>query len=341
VAGELWRVPGDRMSQGANFVIDLTKVTDLAREEAATLVYSVSSDVAIAAAVKASEMLRLRTYFDSDFVALLDDKAALRELLNAAGVSIVDFRRLKSVEDGAGWTTFPCVVKPVDSQGQRAVSKVNGSEDFSAAVAVALENSPTRTAIAEAYLEGVEVSCNVFVRDGRILMQEFSERLVHEGPRIGIVKGHIVPPQNVTKHRIDAARDLVSRVTELLGLRDGPLYFQIIMTGDGPKIVEIAPRLDGCHMWRLIEACRGSNLLDLVLDGLSGDYIATSAASAQRGPMILQFFQQPPGTVFDQRAYQVPDDAFYHEFRYHDGDVVLAVNGALEVVGYAIYDFRV
>ena len=59
---------------------------------------------------------------------------------------------------------------------------------------------------------------------------------------------------------------LVRAVVASLGVRDGTLYFQMKATPDGPKIIEIAPRLDGCHIWRLMKHARDLDYLDLDLD---------------------------------------------------------------------------
>jgi len=316
---------------------DRDGVTELARSIGADLVYSVSSDLAVPAVVEASSRLNLPHYFDHDLVALLDDKAALRAHLNARDLSVVPYRRGKALEDCADWSAFPCMVKPADSQGQRGVAKVNEAADFEAAVRRALELSPTGTAIVEAWLEGVEISYNVLVADGRVVVNECSERLVHGEHLVGVPSGHLIPPVAVDRAVVDQGAALVEAVVASLGVRDGTLYFQMKTTPQGPKIIEIAPRLDGCHIWRLMKHARDLDYLDLAVRRLMGeDVSALTAGRPADGVYELMFQQTAPGGAFSAADFPIPEDALHHEYRYEDGEEVLSINGRMEVVGYYV-----
>lgn len=318
-------------------ITDLNGVEALAREIDADLVYSVSTDVAVPTVVEVSRRIGLPHYFDSDLVALLDDKAALREYLNARNLSVVPFRRLKSAEDAAGWSAYPCIVKPADSQGQRGVQKVLDDSSLKAAIETAIALSPTQTAIIEAWLSGVEISANVLISNGQVVVNEISERLVHGDHLLGVPRGHLVPPVDVSAENCAAARQLVEDVAASFGQVAGTLYFQMKVTDDGPRIIEIAPRLDGCHMWRCIKHATGIDYLDLAVRQLMGADIGEHLQRREpEGVYELMFQQVPAGGIFRSADFAIPADALYHEYRYSDGDEVLPINGKLEVVGYYV-----
>lgn len=318
-------------------ITDVKGVTALARELGVDLVYSVSSDMAVPAVVGASVALGLPHYFDPALVALLDDKAALRAQLNANNLSVVPFVKARSMEDCAGWTSYPCMVKPADAQGQRGVAKVLSPEGFEAALANAISLSPSGTAIVEAWLEGVEISYNVLVADGRVVVNEVSERLVHGDHLVGVPRGHLIPPVAVDAEVCAQGAALVEAVTAMLKVRDGTLYFQMKVTTEGPRIIEIAPRLDGCHIWRLMKLAREVDFLDLAVRRLEGEEVAAAAAGVPaKGVYELMFQQAAPGSIFQASDFPKPDDALYHEYRYEDGETILPINGRLEVVGYYV-----
>lgn len=325
-----------------NFVLqditDISGVARLAQEIGAEFIYSVSSDVAVPSVVGASSALGLPHYFDQELVALLDDKAALRAKLNANQLSVVPYVRARNIEACTGWSTYPCMVKPADSQGQRGVAKVLAAEDLEAALVNAINLSPTGTAIVEAWLEGVEISYNVLVADGRVVINEVSERLVHGDHLVGVPRGHLIPPVAVDSVICAQGAELVEAVTALLGIRDGTLYFQMKATSDGPRIIEIAPRLDGCHIWRLMKLARDVDYLDLAVQRLQGEAVTAAAAAGVPvdGVYELIFQQAEPGRVFQSRDFVKPEDALYHEHRYEDGETILPINGRLEVVGYYV-----
>lgn len=311
---------------------DVDALERIARAHHIDLVYSISSDLAMKSVVELAARLDLPRYHDMDFIDLLDNKAALRAFLQAHDLSPVPFMELTEAARATTWEIFPCVVKPCDGQGQRGVQRIDHPKDLDAAIRVAIDLSPSNRAIVEQFLDGVEMSCNVCIRDGRAALRVLSERLVHADLGIGIAKGHLVPAKAVSVANQAKAVELVEKTVAALGQQAGVLYFQMIQTEAGPRIVEIAPRLDGCHMWRAIKAAHEVDFVALAVEGLCGDD-ALPELQPQTADIALMFQQAPPGT-FRKADFPKPANALYHEYRYKDGEEIRAVNGKLEVVGY-------
>lgn len=318
-------------------IADLDALETVAARHRPDLVYSISSDVAIRSAVALAERLGLPHFHDSAFVALLDDKAALRAWLAAHDLSPVPFRRVSHPDQAADWAVFPCMVKPTDAQGQRGVQRIDSAQGLAPAIAAATAASRSGQAIVEGFLDGIEVSVNVLICGGQARLKVLSQRLVHGPQAPGVPVGHLIPARDVPEPARAAALALVDRILAAMGMPDGPLYFQMIMTPDGPRVVEIAPRLDGCHMWRLIKAAHGVDLLAMTVDCLLGQGAPGQATTDDGLPVWELMFQQlPPGTVFDPAPFPVPEGAVHHEYRYRPGETVRAVNGYLDVVGYYV-----
>jgi len=333
--------PGEEFCDAFHLVdiINTEAVINLARDIGADLVYSISSDVAMTTAVNVSEALETPHYFNSGLIDLFNQKPMLRAFLNERNLGHVDYVCATTLADIDNWTAFPCMVKPSDSQGQRGVVRVQHPEDLQDAVSQALKaSSVSGTAIIEEFLEGVEVSCNVFMRDGEIIFDVLSERLVHKGDLVGVPRGHLVPCLNVSEEEQAEAIKLVHDILASLGTQDGCLYFQMIITQQGARIIEIAPRLDGCHMWRLIKHATGEDFLATTVSGLMEmeDTALPGTHPAPKGCFELMFQQAGAGEAFRKADFPIPADALYHEYRYQDGDRIHAVNGKLEVVGYYI-----
>lgn len=335
--------PGQAFCDVVEFIniVDLDALEAAARKHGVDLVYSISSDVAMRSVVALSERLGLPHFYDSDFITLLDNKAALRGFLAEHDLGPVPFRQLADPAQAAGWDTYPCMVKPTDGQGQRGVVRIDAPKDLEAAITRAIGFSHSKQAIVEGFLDGVEISCNVVCCGGQIRMKVLSERLVHGPHAVGVPSGHLVPPKNVSDTDQKAALTLVERIIAAFGTRDGVLYFQMIVTPEGPRVVEIAPRLDGCHMWRLIRAARGADKIAMAMDCLTGegavDTLSNGGEGVQTGGIMELMFQQvAPDTEFDPADFPPPADAVYHEYRYGKGETIRAVNGILEVVGYYV-----
>lgn len=314
---------------------DIDAVVKLAADLSADLVYSISSDVAMESAVLASERLGLPHFYNTEFVDLLNKKEMLRAHLNAANLSVVPYVVASDRDALADWSIFPCMVKPSDAQGQRGVVRVEDREEMDAAIAAAFEFS--ETVIVEQYLDGVEMSCNVLVDSGQIIFDILSERLVHEGALAGIPQGHLVPCVNVSQDVQEQSITLVHDVVKSLNVVSGCLYFQMKATSNGVKIIEIAPRLDGCHMWRLIKAATDRDFLQETMDVLLGETRGRDRATLKDQQTRELIFQQtPPSNRFDLARFPIPSDKLYHEYRYEDGQEITPINGKLEVVGYFV-----
>ena len=211
---------------------------------------------------------------------------------------------------------------------------VEQKEDLEDAVKNAIEKSVTRTVIIEEYLQGVEFSTNVIVQNHEVIVNEFTERFIHGKSYFGLPKGHGIPVRNIGQTEIATAAKMVEKMIQKLNIKDAVLYVQMVATEKGPRIIEVAPRLDGCHIWRLIKIARGYDLRQYAVDCLLGNKIKHSYV--EHGAYSLYFYQKPTGTVFEQKEFEFPLNAEYKEYRYREGETIRPLNGKLEVVGYYI-----
>jgi phosphoribosylamine-glycine ligase len=315
-------------------IVDTGAVERLARETDVDLVHSTGSDLGIETATEVSERLGLPRFLDPETVDMIDRKPRFRDFLRREGLSPVAYRRVTSASDLSGWETYPAVLKPADSYGARGVAVVESEAEARQQLPTALEHARNDTALVEEYLDGFEISVNVFLVDGSVRVAILSDRLVAERDRVGITGGHVVP-SSCTAEETEAVIDLVERTVAALPAQDGPLYFQLKMTDRGPRIVELAPRLDGCHLWRLIDHACDIDLLEMTVDQLVGDTPAVADRSGVE-PHRLEYLLGPANEPFRRVAYDLPEDAVYSEFYYEDGDTIRATNGTEERVGYSI-----
>ena len=237
------------------------------------------------------------------------------------------------------WDIFPCVVKPTDSQGQRGVKLIEEKSQLNDSLAKAIEVSVSKTAIIEEYLDGVEFSVNVIVQSGEIIVNEFSDRLVFGNESFGLPKGHQIPALTINDTHKEIANSYISKIVEKLKIVNGVLYLQLKLKDGVPKIIEIAPRLDGCHIWRLIKHVRGFDLREYVINILTNETnkkVVSKEIDFKAG--VLEFHHIKTNEKFETSKLNILSDVVYNEFRYSDGDDIVPINGRLEVVGYYIYN---
>lgn len=331
--------PGCKLSHKFHLVdtLDYSAVANLAKMLNVNIVYSVSSDSAIRTATRVAENLNLPVLLNSEIIDLFHYKEQLRAFLNKKDISKVACKVLTSIEQTKDWHTFPCVVKPSDSQGQRGVRLVNEMKDLHDAVSQALKYSKTKTVIIEEFLDGVEFSTNMIVQQGKILVNEFTERLVFGSEYFGLPEGHSIPARNINPETLKEAGKLVTQLVNALNIADAVLYIQMKATKQGPKIIEVAPRLDGCHIWRLIKLAKGYDLRQYAIDCLTRVKMPDVVSDSLPEKLTLKFHHLPTGSKFSSKKLTLPKDYLYNEFRYKEKETIQPINGRLEVVGYYIY----
>jgi biotin carboxylase len=315
---------------------DFSALEELGRREKVDLVYSVGSDLAMPAVATVAHGLGLPCFISAETAQLMQNKIMLRDFCATHDISPVKYRKVTSEADIEGWNHFPAIVKPVDSQGQRGVFRADFLDEIKAGLNNSLHSSMSGTVIIEELLDGPEVSANVFIINREVVLNEISDRLVLKGHSGGIPRGHVLPTKKCTRETLIETKALVENCCKKFGIENGPVYFQMKLTRNGPRIIEITPRLDGCHIWRLIKTVGGVDLIAASFRLLADDKSIKLQMQPNKDTCEIRFFLCPPGQVFKKTDYDVPAGALYTEYRYKNGEIVRAVNGFMEVVGYYI-----
>ena len=157
-----------------------------------------------------------------------------------------------------------------------------------------------------------------------------------DGYSVGIPRSHVLPSKVCTGDLLRETKELAERCMHALGIQNGPVYFQLKLTSAGPRVIEITPRLDGCHMWRLIRTVTGVDLLDASVRLLSDDKSFDLTIKGDPSASHLNFFLCPPGETFKLEAHPAPQGAAHVEYYYEDGETIRPINGSLEKAGFYI-----
>lgn len=323
-------------------VADITSVDAVKRvamEIGADIVYSVGSDIAMPTVVRVSEDLGLPHFHGVELTDTLRRKQELRTRLDASDLSPVRFVSVQRGDRSPDWNVFPAIVKPVDSQGQRGITLIHSAAELDGAIAIAKENSISGPVIIEEFLEGPEISAHVVVVGGEVKFFLASDRFVWDGPMVGIPMAHGVPLRADTAVWTDDFRELVEGIVTALQVEEGPLYFQAICTTAGPRIIEVASRLDGCHLWRLLRLSTGFDLMDAVLGRLLGEPWPRFPGEDEAKPMVLEFMLDSPETIVTPEyiTRAIRDDAIFSEVQTAESEKPRRTNDGIARIGYQIY----
>jgi biotin carboxylase len=178
------------------------------------------------------------------------DKLAMKDRFAANGIAIPWFRPVSSSEELKAVVRERgalLVVKPVDSRGARGVLRLLPDVDIDWAFAFARGFSPTGRVMVEEFLDGPQVSTETIMLEGRAYTPGFSDRnyelLDRYAPHIiengGDLPSHLPPAQQ------EAVCQLVEQAALCLGVRNGVIKGDMVVSGGKPYVIELATRLSG------------------------------------------------------------------------------------------------
>lgn len=322
-----------------NFM-DTEAVIDFIKENDIDAVYSTGSDLAMPQASAISEQLGMPHFVSEKTALICNKKDFLRDTLGQGFEGNVNYQVLETGEEELE-LPYPFIVKPSDSQGQRGITVVHNEEEFKEAFESALPYSRSKKVIAEQYIQGPEISVNGYMVDGQIRFIQASDRETWDD-YFGLIHKHIVPAQVLSKESTEKLGRIMENACSVLEINNGPVYAQVKVENDEPYIIEITPRIDGCHMWNILERYRGFNLLKLTFEHLLyGDVSELDKLKdlpdSDKG-ITLEFICQEPGTKANYDDYQDELDKYPSYCYYKQGDEIRPVNGKYEKIGYFIYE---
>lgn len=316
-------------------ITNIDEVTNFAHKNNVDIVYSVGSDVAMPTVSKVSENLNLPHFISYETSLICTNKYMLRSFLGDDFNGNIRNIAAKTIDDAKKFNIFPLVMKPVDSQGQRGVYKITTPEEINLYFNKSMEHSRCKNIILEQYIDGPEISVNAYIQNGVIKFSLISDRNVFSEFPGGIIKEHLVPSSITDPDTINNINTLVRNTVSKLSIINGPVYFQIKVCDGKAYLVEVTPRLDGCHMWNLIKNYCGVDLMEITFQHLIFNKEVKLSLSPNKNTYKLSFMCQPTGSKVDRENFNLKD-AHYIDWYYNSGDIVRKLNGYMEKCGYNI-----
>ncbi|GAA5534793.1 ATP-grasp domain-containing protein [Deinococcus aluminii] len=226
------------------------------------------------ATAKACKAVGLQTT-RPEAVALARDKARCKAVLSAAGLD-TGFSRVvqgfNEAQEVMREQSYPVVVKPNNGAGSLGAAIVHSDEELhfyfrqvaktmpglSAAQAAVFDTGYT----IEEYLEGPLVSVEVLSTMDQVIPLMVSGRKrarYNEVLELGTTMPAFLPEEDTLSCQAYAAR-----IIDILDLRPGIMHIELIITSQGPRLVEVNPRLMGASLPSLYQNATRQNIYSLL-----------------------------------------------------------------------------
>ncbi len=140
---------------------------------------------------------------------------------------------------------YKCIVKPADNSGSRGVCLLdtNSKENIDYIYEYSKSFSRNGNVIIEEYMEGSEVSVETLSIKGKCHVIQITDKLTTGAPYF-VEMGHSEPsmlPEEIKKQ----IAQIAVAANKAIGITEGPSHTEIMITKDGPKVVELGARLGG------------------------------------------------------------------------------------------------
>ncbi len=256
---------------------DTEACMEAAKRHRITGVMTMGTDQPVYTAACVGHALALPRQLTMDQAFAVTNKKRMKQILTEAGIPTVSYRMIGR-GTGAGELAdlhLPLVLKPLDSQGQRGIYKLDSPEEILHHLDDTLSFSRCEEALVEEYYDSDEMTVSGWIENGVLSVLTVTDRLLYpDKTHIGVCTGHRFP--SVYMDRYPEIADISRRVVQAFGLTGGPFYLQLLIGDEGIKVNELAARIGGAFEDVFIPMVSGFDILGAVIDSALGRPVDTS-----------------------------------------------------------------
>ncbi len=220
------------------------KVVELAKKKKIDAVMTFCCDAALHSVAEVVEKLSLPG-LNHEMVDRGLNKFNLRKICSVAGIPVPFFAPAYSLEECSekcGKAGFPCVVKPMDSSGSRGVTLVNSDCEVRKAYDSAKGHTKSGVLI-ESFMHGVESSVEGFVLKDAVHIVTLSDKIRTPPPYL--LDTDVIFPSKYIDPLLSDTKSMAVNIMKSLKLNPTPFHMEVMITPDGPRIVEVGLRGPG------------------------------------------------------------------------------------------------
>jgi len=272
--------PGKKIADHHELIstFDIKANIEVAKKYDIDGIMTIGTDQPVLTAAVVAEELNLPTLIDKKTAKAVTNKKVMKNTFKKNNIPTVNYRRLnknypnRKIKD----INFPAVIKPLDSQGQRGVFKIKTPKEINKYFPTVLKYSREEQILLEEYYDSDEITVSGWVKNGELKILTITDRVTYEQDlNIGICTAHIFPSRHLTKY-YEQIKNISENIVQSFQIKDGPIYFQMLIGQRGIKVNEIACRIGGAYEADFMPLITGVDILAMVVNSALDREINTS-----------------------------------------------------------------
>ena len=251
--------------------LDVDGIEKVALTERVDMILSVCADQMLLVAAQLSEKLNLPCYIDYQTAKNVSNKEYMKKIFVEHGIPTAKYIVEDTVsQESIDGLAFPLIVKPVDCYSSKGVKKVEDYEDLLSAFEIAKNYSRTGTAIVEEFIEGPELSVDIYVEHGKVnILCIRSLDKIPNSEKFIICRGNY--PARISEEARNRVQEVAQKMADAFDLKDTPMLIQMKINDEQIHILEFCARTGGGIKYRLIPKVSGFDVVKAVLDLTLGE----------------------------------------------------------------------
>lgn len=316
-----------------------------AREHGIDGVMTMGTDQPVLTAALVADALHLPSPISPEEAKSVTNKKIMKRIFRECGIPSVNYRLVRrdsSLEDMAELTS-PVVLKPLDSQGQRGVFRLNDKGQVFQYLDQTLSYSREEEALVEEYYPSDEITVSGWIHESSLTILSVTDRILLNDPvHIGICTSHRFP--SIHMDRYPEIKVISEKIVKAFCLKNGPLYIQMLAGESGLMVNEVAARIGGAFEDVIIPRISGFDILDAVMCsslGREADLSALQGFDCSRSGVeaSVQLMFADPGVI----ASVTPVEELLNlnhvidaGYNYRPGDTIKAIENATARFGHCV-----
>lgn len=230
------------------------------------------TDIPVRTAAYVSERMGLPG-ISYETACLFTDKYLMREKCKELGIPTLQYKKVDNLLDALEFyetLKTDVILKPVDNQGSKGISKVTSKEELEEKFREAIGYSSTKSVLIEQFVTGSE-----FVVEGIALNYEFNNLICGDTYYFNIPDvfsaTRRVFPSTANEELVNRVKNLNEKIIKGFGLKQGITHSEFIIDGNEIYLIETAARGGGVFISSdLISLSTGLNTEEFLVEISTG-----------------------------------------------------------------------